>query len=237
MDINFSTSFFLIQFFVNFAAILMEDSHRHKGLRRRLVAELREKGVTDIEVLGAMMNVPRHFFLDNAFLHFAYEDKAFPIGAGQTISQPFTVAFQTQLLNLKPGQKVLEIGTGSGYQTAVLCELRAKVFSVERQKELFDKTSVLLKKIKCPAKLFFGDGYKGLPAFAPFDAVLVTCGAPYVPQELIDQLKTGGCLVIPVGEGASQVMHKYLKAEDGSVSKSVHGDFKFVPMLKNREGK
>lgn len=215
----------------------MEDSHRHKGLRRRLVAELREKGISDVQVLGAIMNIPRHYFLDNAFLHFAYEDKAFPIGAGQTISQPFTVAFQTQLLNVKPGQKILEIGTGSGYQTAVLHELRAKVFSIERQRELFEKTSPLLKKMRCNAKLFFGDGYKGLPAFAPFDSILVTCGAPYVPSELIEQLKPKGKMVIPVGEGESQVMHLFEKDEHGEIFKSEHGVFKFVPMLKNREAK
>lgn len=204
-------------------------------MRRRLVEELKSKGITDDKVLKAVMNVPRHVYMDNAFLHFAYEDTAFPIGAGQTISQPYTVAFQTQLLELKPRQKILEIGTGSGYQSAVLCEMGVKVFTIERQKELYEKSIVLLKKLGYNARVFYGDGYKGLPPFAPFDGILVTCGAPYIPEDLLNQLKPGGRLVIPVGEGESQLMKRLIKQEDGSISEEEYGVFKFVPMIQNRQ--
>lgn len=213
----------------------MEDTFRHKGMRRKLVDELKKKGISDQRVLDAIMNVPRHVYMDNAFLHFAYEDTAFPIGAGQTISQPYTVAFQTELLELQPRQKVLEIGTGSGYQSAVLCELGVKVFTIERQKELYEKSTLLLKKLSYNARVFYGDGYKGLPAYAPFDAILVTCGAPYVPEDLVKQLKTGGKIVIPVGEGAAQTMKKLIKSERGEVTEEEYGTFKFVPMVQNRQ--
>lgn len=204
-------------------------------MRRKLVDELKGKGISDQRVLEAIMNVPRHVYMDNAFLHFAYEDTAFPIGAGQTISQPYTVAFQTELLELQPRQKVLEIGTGSGYQSAVLCEMGVKVFTIERQKELYEKSSILLKELGYNARVFYGDGYKGLPAFAPFDAILVTCGAPYIPDDLLQQLKKGGKMVIPVGEGAAQTMKKLIKQNDGEVTEEEYGTFKFVPMVQNRQ--
>jgi protein-L-isoaspartate(D-aspartate) O-methyltransferase len=211
----------------------MEDTYRHKGLRKKLVAELKDKGITNPAVLKAIETIPRHHFLDKAFLEYAYQDKAFPIGEKQTISQPYTVAFQTQLLELKKGDKVLEIGTGSGYQTCVLTELGAKVFSIERQKTLFDRTKSFLSSIKNPAKLFYGDGYKGLEAFAPFDKVLVTAGAPFIPEPLKEQLKPGGILVIPVGETA-QKMITVRKTEDGYETKE-HGMFRFVPLLQDKE--
>lgn len=211
------------------------DSFKHQGLRRKLIATLREKGIHSEQVLEALMKVPRHLFMDSAFLNFAYEDKAFPIGADQTISQPYTVAFQTQLLDVKPGTKVLEIGTGSGYQTAVLNELGCKVYSIERQRLLFKKAQKMLEKLNSTAKLFFSDGYKGLPSFAPFDRVLITCGAPHVPQDLIDQLKPGGILVIPIGEGDDQTMTRIIKEADGSLKQTTHGAFRFVPMLQDRK--
>lgn len=211
------------------------DTFKHQGLRRQLIDLLREKGIQQEQILDAMMRVPRHFFMDSAFLKFAYEDKAFPIGANQTISQPFTVAFQTQLLDVKPGMKILEIGTGSGYQTAVLSELKTKVFSIERQRLLYKKSQQMLRELNATAKLFYGDGYKGLPTFAPFDRILITCGAPFIPDDLIDQLKPGGILVIPVGEGDEQIMTRVIKDEKGELHKSTHGVFKFVPMLEDRE--
>lgn len=210
------------------------DDYRHQGMRRKLIALLREKGITNEEVLAAMERIPRHYFLDSQFEKFAYEDMAFKIGAGQTISQPFTVAFQTSLLELKRGMKVLEIGTGSGYQTCVLLELGAKVFTIERQRLLFDRSKVLLSKMNYAPRQFFGDGYLGLPAFAPFDRILVTCGAPNIPQALPDQLKPGGCMVIPVGEGEVQTMLRIWKNEDGTFSKENHGEFRFVPMLPHK---
>jgi protein-L-isoaspartate(D-aspartate) O-methyltransferase len=211
------------------------DSYKHQGLRRQLIDTLKHKGISRKEVLDAMMRVPRHYFLDSAFLDFAYSDKAFPIGAGQTISQPYTVAFQTSLLEVGAGQKVLEIGTGSGYQTAVLTTMGVKVYTVERQKNLFKSAQQLLAKLNSTAKLFFGDGYKGLPSFAPFDRVLVTCGAPFIPKELIEQLKPGGILVVPLGEGDVQEMTKLVKNLDGTVEISNHGAFRFVPMLQDKE--
>src|SRR5215212_6235996 len=179
-----------------------EDSYRHKGLRKKLVETVRSKGITDEKVLTALENIPRHFFLDSAFDEVAYEDKAFPIEAHQTISQPYTVAYQTQLLEVKPHEKVLEIGTGSCYQAAVLAELGAKVFTIERQKKLFDinKSFGLIKKYH-NIKFFYGDGYEGLPTYAPFDKVIITAAAPEVPQKLIDQMRTGGMMVIPFGSG------------------------------------
>lgn len=210
------------------------DTYRHKGLRKKLVELLKEKGITDEQVLEAINSIPRHLFLDNAFVNFAYQDKAFPIGAGQTISQPFTVAFQTQLLELERGDKVLEIGTGSAYQTCVLLEMKAKVFSIERQKLLFQKAKVLLPKMGYSAKLFFGDGYKGQPAFAPFDKIIITAGAPYIPEDLKKQLKVGGIMVIPVGEGESQVMQRLRKIGESEFEYEEFGDFKFVPLLQDK---
>jgi protein-L-isoaspartate(D-aspartate) O-methyltransferase len=215
----------------------MEDKHLHKGMRKKLVELVASKGISDKNVLRAIETIPRHFFMDNAFLRFAYDDKAFPIGAGQTISQPFTVAFQTQLLELKKGEKVLEIGTGSGYQCAVLCECGAKVYSVERQKLLYDKTKQMLPQMGYQPNLFYGDGYKGLPAFAPFDKIIVTCGATFIPEALIQQLKPGGRMVIPVGEGDVQTMTLIIKKPDGETVTETFGQFKFVPMLGEREWK
>jgi protein-L-isoaspartate(D-aspartate) O-methyltransferase len=214
----------------------MEDSFRHQGMRRQLMDELRTKGISDEQVLTAMNALPRHFFIsDSAFLGRAYEDTAFPIGAGQTISQPFTVAFQTQLLQVYKGLKVLEIGTGSGYQTGVLCNLGVKVFSIERQRDLYDGARLMLDKLALRARLFYGDGYKGLPSFAPFDRILVTCGAPYIPQDLVEQLKPGGRMVIPVGED-KQEMTLIERKPDGSLEQTVHGSFMFVPMLQDKAG-
>jgi protein-L-isoaspartate(D-aspartate) O-methyltransferase len=213
----------------------LKDTYRHKGLRKSLVKTIEEKGIKDKRVLEAILKIPRHYYLDNAFVELAYQDKAFPIGSGQTISQPYTVALQTELLELKKGEKVLEIGTGSGYQTAVLLELGAKVFSIERQRKLFQKAKLMLDELGYRPKLFYGDGFKGQPAFAPFDKIIITAGAPEVPQDLIDQLKPGGMMVIPIDDGSHQVMHRLIKSSDGSqVVKEEHGMFKFVPMLKDK---
>ena len=192
---------------------------------------IKEKGVKDTAVLNAMMQVPRHLFMNSVFERQAYEDKAFQIGAGQTISQPYTVGFQSQLLKLTKGMKVLEIGTGSGYQAAVLHALGAKVFSVERQKELFDTTKVLLPNLGFRVKCFYGDGYAGLTAFAPFDRIIITAGAPSIPAPLIDQLKVGGIMVIPITTGEEEIMTTLVKNEDGSTTIKEHGVFRFVPML------
>ncbi|MFM2229200.1 MAG: Protein-L-isoaspartate(D-aspartate) O-methyltransferase [Bacteroidota bacterium] len=212
----------------------MKDTPKHQGLRNQLVTQLEAKGITDKSVLEAIRLIPRHLFLNSSFEDFAYQDKAFPIGAGQTISQPYTVAFQSQLLQLKKDDKVLEIGTGSGYQTAVLCKMGAKVYSVERQNELFKATSLLLPKLGIRAKhLSFGDGYKGLPAHAPFDCIIVTAGAPIIPQPLMAQLKIGGRLVIPVGE-KEQIMTLLIRKNETQFEKHEFGDFKFVPLLENK---
>jgi protein-L-isoaspartate(D-aspartate) O-methyltransferase len=214
---------------------VIPDTFRFKGLRNRLVEELRVKKLYADTVLEAMKVVPRHqFFPDQAFADKAYEDIAFRIGAGQTISHPSTVAYQTTLLNLRKGEKVLEIGTGSGYQTAVLVQLGVKVFSVERQHSLFTATKRLLETMQLNAKLFFGDGYKGLPPFAPFDKILVTAGAPFIPDALIEQLKPGGRLVIPVGVDGKQEMHLVEKSMDGTLVTDVQGAFSFVPLLEDR---
>lgn len=214
----------------------MQDTYKHKGLRKQLVAVLKEKGITDVKVLAAIERVPRHLFIDNAFLEFAYKDVAFPIGAGQTISQPYTVAFQTELLDIKPGEKVLEVGTGSGYQTSVLLEMGAKVFTIERQKTLYDSTKKLLPQLGYNPHFFYGDGYKGLSSFAPFNKVIVTAGAPFIPPDLIKQLVKGGIMVIPVGEGESQTMKLITKTDESSDYKMVnYGDFKFVPLLEKRD--
>lgn len=209
-----------------------EDSYLHKGLRKQLVDGIKQKGITDDKVLTAINNIPRHFFLDSAFDKVAYEDRAFPIGEGQTISQPYTVAYQSQLLEVKPFEKVLEIGTGSAYQATVLAELRAAVYTIERQKNLFEsnKTFAYLKKYP-NIKFFYGDGYEGLPTYAPFDKVIITAAAPDIPQKLIDQLKVGGMMVIPVGSGEVQQMRRIFKQENGAVKEEVFDNFSFVPML------
>ncbi|MFV0530983.1 MAG: protein-L-isoaspartate(D-aspartate) O-methyltransferase [Flavobacteriales bacterium] len=212
----------------------MMDTYKHKGLRQKLVKELHQLGIEDKKVLKAINNVPRHLFLNSAFENFAYQNKAFPIGEGQTISHPYTVAFQSQLLDVQKGEKVLEIGTGSGFQTAVLLEMGAEVYSIERHKKLHDTAKVLLKKLGYqPRYITFGDGYKGLPTFAPFDKIIVTAGAPFVPKDLIFQLRVGGGLLIPVGE-KEQMMTLFLKTGEKSLEKMEFGDFKFVPMLKNK---
>jgi protein-L-isoaspartate(D-aspartate) O-methyltransferase len=212
----------------------MIDTFKHKGLRKKLIEVLKIKGINSNAVLEAINNIPRHQFLDNAFLEFAYNDVAFPIGAGQTISQPYTVAFQSQLLNISKGEKVLEIGTGCGYQTAVLCELGAKVFTIERQKLLYEKTRIFLPKLNYTPKFFYGDGYLGLPTFAPFHKIIVTAGAPYIPEHLKQQLMVGGKLIIPVGEGDIQIMHEILKTANSTYETKLHGEFKFVPLLEQK---
>ena len=211
----------------------MKDT-KYKGLCAKLVAHLREKGIKDQKVLKAISSTPRHLLFDLVFRDkFAYQDIAFPIGENQTISQPYTVAFQSELLHVKRGDKILEIGTGSGYQTAVLCELGAKVFSIERHKSLFQSAKLFLNQNNYRAQLFFGDGFLGKKVFAPFDSIIVTCGAPYVPEELKNQLKVGGRLVIPVGEGGVQQMMLIQRLSDSDYKKTIYGEFKFVPMLKN----
>lgn len=212
----------------------MKDTAKHQGLRNQLVQILKQKGIDDKNVLQAIAQVPRHLFLESSFEDFAYQDKAFPIGAGQTISQPYTVAFQSQLLQVKPDHKILEIGTGSGYQTAVLCKMGAKVFTIERQNDLYRKTKSLLPKLGYRPRLVrFGDGYKGLPADAPFDNIIVTAGAPYIPQPLMAQLKIGGRLVIPVGED-KQVMTLLIRISETHFEQHEYGDFRFVPMLEDK---
>lgn len=213
---------------------MLTDTYKHKGLRKKLVEELKKMGIDDQRVLDAINNVPRHYFLSSAFLEFAYENKAFQIGAGQTISHPFTVATQTQLLRISPGMKVLEIGTGSGFQTAVLCEMGAKVYSIERQKLLHDNSKILLGKMGYKPHLVYGDGYKGLPSFAPFDRVIITCAVPMIPEEVMLQLKPGGLLVMPYGEGEVQQMMVIEEMPDGSFQSELHGNFSFVPMLEKR---
>ncbi|MCB0461063.1 MAG: protein-L-isoaspartate(D-aspartate) O-methyltransferase [Flavobacteriaceae bacterium] len=212
----------------------MKDTFKHKGLRQQLVKVLVDKGIKDDAVLSAIGNIPRHLFMDSGFLDHAYQDKAFPIAADQTISQPYTVAFQTELLQVKKESKILEIGTGSGYQAAVLCELGAKVYSIERQQELFKKTSKFLPKLGYrPKKLIFGDGYKGLKEEAPFDGIIVTAGAPFVPKPLLSQLKIGGRLVIPVGDDV-QVMTLFIRKGPKEFEKHEFGDFRFVPLLEDK---
>jgi len=210
---------------------IFTDTFRHKGLRKKLVEVVRQKGITDENVLKAMEIVPRHWFFDSGFMEFAYEDKAFPIGAGQTISQPYTVAFQTQLLQVKRGDKILEVGTGSGYQASILYQMGAKVFSIERQKALYSKSKIMLPEAGFMIKVFFGDGYKGLPTFAPFDKIIVTAGAPFIPEQLTAQLKPGGILVIPVNESDAQTMTTVTKLTDCTLKTMQHGRFRFVPLL------
>ncbi|MBK6701742.1 MAG: protein-L-isoaspartate(D-aspartate) O-methyltransferase [Saprospiraceae bacterium] len=216
---------------------MVEDNYRQRGLRKQLVLELSQKGIQNKQVLEAIMAVPRHLFLDKAFEEWAYKDNAFPIDCDQTISQPYTVAFQTSLLDLQPKDKVLEIGTGSGYQACVLLEMGVKVYTIERHKTLHDKTEKLLTKIGYKSiRTFFGDGYLGLPRFAPFDKILITAAVPEIPTTLIDQLKPGGILVIPLDDHKqSQTMMRIYKLQDGSLKKESFGQFRFVPMLQGVE--
>ncbi len=209
----------------------MTDTYRHQGMRRQLIGELRQKGIRDERVLEAMNTLPRHFFLDKAFEEWAYQDQPFPIAAGQTISQPYTVAYMTELLGVRQRDKVLEIGTGSGYQAAILAMLGARVFSIERQKELFEGAKILLEKLGFSRiRLFFRDGFKGLPEFAPFDRIIVTAGAPYIPEPLKQQLKIGGILVIPVGEDI-QTMFRITRLSETEFEEEKKGSFRFVPFL------
>lgn len=209
----------------------MEDSYRHKGMRRQLVKTVQAQGISDERVLAAIGKIPRHFFFENALVEHAYEDKAFPIGAGQTISQPYTVAFQSQLLQIKPGDKILEIGTGSGYQAIVLLELGANVYTIEYQKTLYEHTKSFLPNMGYKPNFFYGDGSQGLSRYAPYDKIIVTAGAPTVPNALIDQLKVGGCLVIPVGNQKTQQMMRITKTGESKIKSEVFKDFKFVPLL------
>jgi protein-L-isoaspartate(D-aspartate) O-methyltransferase len=214
-----------------------EDTYRHKGLRKKLIDTLKAKGITNEKVLAAMNNIPRHFFLDSALDEIAYEDRAFPISEGQTISQPYTVAYQTQLLDVQPGDKILEIGTGSIYQASVLAEMGAKVFTIERQKKLFEKSKQFIFKDKYHnIKFFYGDGYEGLPTYAPFDKVIITAAAPFIPPKLIEQMKVGGKMVIPLDEGECQRMLRITKNADGTMREEAFENFSFVPMLSGRNG-
>jgi protein-L-isoaspartate(D-aspartate) O-methyltransferase len=211
------------------------DSYQHKGLRKRLVDLLRTKGISDERVLDAINAIPRHFFLDSAFDLRAYEDKAFPIEADQTISQPYTVAYQTQLLQVKKSEKVLEIGTGSIYQSTVLAEMGARVYTIERQKKLYDAQKDFVFRSKYPnIKFFYGDGFEGLTAFMPFDKIIITAAAPFIPPKLIEQLKPGGMMVIPLDEGEVQRMLRITKNEDGSLKEESFEEFSFVPMLSGK---
>ncbi len=212
----------------------MKDTFTHQGLRKKLVEILRKKGISNKEVLLAIGKIPRHLFMDSSFIDHAYADKAFPIAADQTISHPYTVARQTELLDVKRGDTVLEIGTGSGYQTAVLLELGLKVYSIERQNELFKKTKLFLPKIGYRAKkLIFGDGYIGYEAQAPYDGIVVTAGAPFVPKPLLAQLKIGAKLIIPVGD-ESQIMTVFTRTSETAFEKETFGEFKFVPLLEDK---
>lgn len=210
----------------------LNDSLRHQGMRKKLAEGLKIKGIKDEKVLDAIRKVPRHLFMESTFINFAYKDQAFPIGAGQTISQPFTVAIQTHLLQIKKNEKVLEVGTGSGYQAAVLLEMGVRVFTIERQKELYQKVQAFLPEIGYQPACFLGDGYKGLPNFAPFDKILVTAGAPFVPEDLKLQLKIGGRLVIPVGGEKRQEMFVIIRLSEEEFKTEKHGSFVFVPLLK-----
>ncbi len=213
----------------------LEDTYQHKGLRKKLIDSLRKKGITSEVVLEAMYNIPRHFFLDSAFDKIAYEDRAFPIAADQTISQPYTVAYQTQLLNVRRGDKILEIGTGSAYQASILAELGAWIYTIERQRKLYDINKTFFFKARYPnIKFFYGDGFEGLPTYAPFDKVLITAAAPFIPPKLVEQLKTGGLMVLPVNEGDKQRMLRITKKADGNYTEEWFDYFSFVPMLKGK---
>src|SRR5687768_16211068 len=208
-----------------------EDTYRHRGLRKKLTEGIRKKGITDGRILDAVNKIPRHFFLDSAFDDVAYEDTAFPIGEGQTISQPYTVAYQSSLLQLKRGEKVLEIGTGSGFQAAVLFEMGARVFTIERHRKLFDKTRILLPSLGYTGvKLHYGDGFEGLPTYEPFDKILITAGAAEFPDKLMQQLKPGGFMVIPMGDDV-QRMKRFSRLDTGEIAEETFDTFKFVPLL------
>ncbi|HAN19688.1 MAG: protein-L-isoaspartate O-methyltransferase [Bacteroidetes bacterium GWC2_33_15] len=213
----------------------MVDTYRHKGLRQKLVETIKEKGIKDTRILEAIGKVPRHLFMESGFVEFAYRDQAFPIGAGQTISQPYTVAFQTELLQVEKHQKVLEVGTGSGYQAAILMELGVKVYTIERQRELYLKSRTLLHKMGYKPYFFYGDGYLGQPSFAPFDKILITAGAPEIPRELLSQLKIGGRMVVPVGGSEGQVMMSVDRTGENDYVENEHGYFAFVPLLKGKQ--
>jgi protein-L-isoaspartate(D-aspartate) O-methyltransferase len=210
------------------------DNFRHKGLRKRLIDSIRSKGIRDEVVLEAMGRVPRHLFMDSSFINFSYNDKAFPIAAGQTISQPYTVAFQTELLDIQKHLKVLEVGTGSGYQTAVLLELGARVYTIERQRQLFLDAQKTLAPMNYKPIYFYGDGYEGLPSYAPFDRILVTAAAPVIPQNLLNQLSIGGILVIPEGDRDGQRMIRVERVAEDDFQRSEHGYFSFVPLLRGK---
>ena len=213
----------------------LEDTFRHKGLRKRLVDTIGEKGITDENVLDAISAIPRHFFFDPAFLESAYEDKAFQIGEGQTISQPYTVAYQTQLLEVKKRDKILEVGTGSGYQACVLAQMGAKVFTIERHKKLFERAKTLIEMMHIPnIRFFYGDGFEGLMPFAPFDKILITAAVPEQPMKLLEQLRIGGYLVMPYGKGNVQHMQRIIKIDEGKYEMEEYDSFKFVPMLKGK---
>jgi len=214
---------------------MLEDTYRHKGLRQKLVEVIKEKGIKDTRILDAIGKVPRHLFMESGFVEFAYRDQAFPIGSGQTISQPYTVAFQTELLQVEKHQKILEVGTGSGYQAAILLELGAKVYTIERQRELYLKSSALLKKMGYKPYFFYGDGYLGQPTYAPFDKILITAGAPEIPRDLLSQLKIGGRMVVPVGGGEGQVMMTIDRTDENNYVENEHGFFAFVPLLKGKQ--
>jgi protein-L-isoaspartate(D-aspartate) O-methyltransferase len=214
---------------------VLADSYRHKGLRKQLVETIRSKGITNERVLQAILEIPRHYFIDSAFDKIAYEDRAFPIAEGQTISQPYTVAYQSQLLDVKHHEKVLEVGTGSGYQAIVLALMGAQVYTIERQKQIYDQNRKFVYLRNFPAvRYFYGDGYLGLPTYAPFDKIIVTAAAPAVPEKLVEQLKPGGKMVIPIGEGRVQQMFRVLKDESGNIREEIFDDFSFVPMLQGK---
>jgi protein-L-isoaspartate(D-aspartate) O-methyltransferase len=216
---------------------VLSDTYRHKGLRKQLVELIRSKGITDERVLQAILEIPRHYFIDSAFDQKAYEDRAFPIAEGQTISQPYTVAYQTQLLEVNPYEKVLEVGTGSAYQACVLANMGAHVYTIERQKQLYDLNKEFNYLRNFPSiRYFFGDGYQGLPTYAPFDKIIVTAAAPVVPERLLEQLKPGGKMVIPVGEGRVQQMLRIQKDASGQLQEEIFDDFSFVPMLGGKKG-
>lgn len=211
-----------------------EDSFRHKGLRKKLIDSIRSKGIMNEDVLDALGRVPRHLFMDSSFVNFSYTDKAFPIAAGQTISQPYTVAFQTELLEVKKHLKVLEVGTGSGYQTAVLLELGARVYTIERQRQLFLDAQNTLGPLNYKPIFFYGDGYEGLPAYQPFDRILITAAAPEIPKLLLNQLAIGGILVVPEGDRAGQRMVRVVRESEDHFKRSEHGHFSFVPLLRGK---